>query len=179
MGHMVSLTSKLLSSHPHERGRMEVIGPEHLMAFATGRSINIEGTDTKCFEDELYALVLRKMEEAGAGTESFQRLLTSFLFDQRAYGTAEVAEIIGAKQWKGLEPLWLRFLNDALAKMGHRPGLLLLRPVSRTTSSTNSSHLPVPPGSSLSAMPANVSTSGAGPSASMIARSTKTSRGPS
>jgi hypothetical protein len=129
MGHMVSLTSRLLSAGKQENGRIAVIGPEQLMKFAAGRTINIEGTDAKLFEDQLYTLLIRKMQEVGAESPSFQRLMAALLFDQRARSTSQVAEVIGSENWRGLESLWLKFLNQALGKMGHTPGLLAFRPV--------------------------------------------------
>jgi hypothetical protein len=128
MGQMVSLTTRLLSAQPQAGGRMNVIGFEQLQSFATGRTISIEGSEAKCFEDQLYALLLQKMSEAENGGESYRRLLTALLFDQRAYSTRDVAVVVGHGSWAGLESLWVRFLKQALAGMGSSPGLLTFRP---------------------------------------------------
>jgi hypothetical protein len=127
MGQMVSLMTRLLSAQSQAGGRMDVIGFEQIQAFATGRTINIEGNEAKCFEDQLYTLLLEKMSEADIGGDSYRRLLTALLFDQRAYSTRDVAGVVGTESWAGLERLWVRFLQQALARMSYSPGLLAFR----------------------------------------------------
>src|SRR5262249_44581527 len=128
LGQMVSLTTRLLSAQPQGDGRMEVVGFEQLQSFATGRTIDIEGNEAKCFEDQLYALLLQRMSEADIGGESYRRLLTALLFDQRAYSTRDAAGVVGTESWAGLERFWVHFLKQALAGMGYSPGLLTFRP---------------------------------------------------
>lgn len=127
MGHMVSLTTRLLSSLDQKDGTMEVIGPAQLVQFAKGRTINIEGYDTKCFEDDLYNLILRKINEIETGGEYYSYLLTTMLFDQKAFSMKDVATLFDREMWRGMEKLWVMFLNKVLIDLGYSPGLLCFK----------------------------------------------------
>ncbi|MCK6462967.1 MAG: hypothetical protein L6Q29_04090 [Candidatus Pacebacteria bacterium] len=129
MGHMVSLTTRLLSSMKRQDGTLEIIGPEQLLNFAKGRTLNIEGHDTKCFEDDLYQQIIKKIERLDAGSEFFRKLLMSLLFDQMAVTEKDVNAIIEAEIWKGMEKIWMRSLNQVLNELGFPSGLFSFHPI--------------------------------------------------
>lgn len=124
MGHMVSLTTRLLSSMSQDHDALQITGPEELESSVQGRSINIEGHDTKCFEDSLYRLILRRIDESGVGSESMRRLFTAMLFDQRAFTSDDVADLLGRTTWREVDKLWVNFMREALSDLGYSPGLL-------------------------------------------------------
>lgn len=126
MGHMVSLTAQLFSAANLDNRKLVVIGDEQLKSFSIGRTINIEGQDTKCFEDSLYERLLQKMEESEAGGEYYKQLLTAMLFDHGGVRIEDVKEIFGEEMWRGMEQLWVIFLKDTLHDLSYSPGLLSL-----------------------------------------------------
>lgn len=129
MGQMVSLFARLMSSLRTADGHLTIVTPEQLRIFATGRQINIEGHDAKCFEDGLYTQIVQRMQQLQAGGDSYQRLFTTFLFDQRALSTSEIKSVLGDGTWQGLENWWLNYMNDTLSHLGYSPGLLAFHPL--------------------------------------------------